>query len=198
MVKIVISRNSLLWSQWALLAGSVSLLGYCGFAAADAWSFQSRWRQQFEVQLVSPVRPEATRGPAAPLVSGDLIGRLEIPRRDLSLIVMEGTSAATLRRAVGHIEGTALPGGKGNVALSGHRDTFFRPLRLIRTGDQIIITTLSGKFSYQVISTRVVEPTEMSVLDSTGKDILTLVTCYPFYFVGSAPERFIVRAERQI
>ena len=195
MVKIVITSQMLRWSQRTLLAAAIVLLGYCGFVAVTAWSFQYRESRELEVRLAMPV-PAAAAAANAPLVSGDLIGRIEIPRLHLSVIVIEGTSRETLERAVGHIAGTALPGGNGNVGLSAHRDTFFRPLRNIRVGDLIRVTTPGGKFNYQVVSTRVVEPTEVSVLDSTGKDILTLVTCYPFYFVGSAPERFIVRAER--
>ena len=102
----------------------------------------------------------------------------------------------TLRRAVGHIRGTPLPGQRGNVALAGHRDTFFRGLRDIRVNDEITLTTLSGSYNYRVDSTKVVKPEETEVLEDDGDDILTLVTCYPFNFVGSAPSRFIVRARR--
>ncbi len=111
-------------------------------------------------------------------------------------MVMEGISGKTLRRAVGHIAGTALPGESGNVGIAGHRDTFFRPLRNIRADDIITLTTLGGEYRYRVISTKVVSPDNVAVLDSDSHEILTLVTCYPFYFIGSAPERFIVRAER--
>jgi sortase A len=82
------------------------------------------------------------------------------------------------------------------VALTGHRDTFFRPLRNIRANDVIVVTTLQGEYRYRVVSTRVVSPENIAVLNSSGGEILTLVTCYPFYFVGAAPDRFIVRAER--
>ena len=100
------------------------------------------------------------------------------------------------RRAVGHIPGTVLPGRPGNVGISGHRDTFFRPSRNIRRNDLITLTMLSGEFRYRVVSTKVVGPNDLAVLDPGESEILTLVTCYPFYFVGSAPARFIVRAER--
>ncbi len=111
-------------------------------------------------------------------------------------MLMEGDDAKTLRRAVGHIRGTALPGQPGNVALSGHRDTFFRPLRNIRENDVIVVTTLHGEYRYRVESTRIVAPDDIAVLNAGEGEILTLVTCYPFYFVGAAPDRFIVRAER--
>jgi sortase A len=109
---------------------------------------------------------------------------------------MEGTSNKTLRRAVGHIAGTALPGRTGNVGIAGHRDTFFRPLRNIHSNDVITLTTRSGEYRYRVVSTKVVKPDNVGVLNSDGNEVLTLVTCYPFYFLGSAPQRFIVRAER--
>jgi sortase A len=127
-------------------------------------------------------------------VSGGLIGRIDIPRLGLSAIVIEGTSATSLRRAVGHITGTALPGQPGNVGISGHRDTFFRPLRNIRRNDIITLTTLFGDYRYRVVSTRIVRPDSVAELDPSRDEILTLVTCYPFYYVGPAPNRFIVKA----
>ena len=131
-----------------------------------------------------------------PAVSGGLIGRIDIPRLGLSAIVIEGTSATSLRRAVGHITGTALPGQPGNVGISGHRDTFFRPLRNVRQGDLVALTTLTGEYRYRVVSTKVVPPENVAVLDAGSQESLTLVTCYPFYYVGPAPSRFIVRAAR--
>ena len=111
-------------------------------------------------------------------------------------MVLEGADEGTLRRAVGHIRGTPLPGQRGNVALAGHRDTFFRGLREIRVNDEITLTTLSGSYHYRVDSTKVVKPEETEVLEDDGDDILTLVTCYPFNFVGSAPrEVYCPRAQ---
>ena len=89
-------------------------------------------------------------------------------------------------------------GKPGNVGIAGHRDTFFRPLRNVQAGDIITLTTLRGEYRYRVVSTKIVSPDNVAVLDSDGNQILTLVTCYPFYYVGSAPERFIVRATRVI
>jgi sortase A len=124
------------------------------------------------------------------------MGRIEIARLGLSAMIIEGDGPATLRRAVGHIPGTSLPGQNGNVALTGHRDTFFRPLRNVRRNDIITLTTLQGQYRYRVLSTQVVTPDNISILDSGENEILTLITCHPFYFVGPAPDRFIVRAER--
>jgi sortase A len=111
-------------------------------------------------------------------------------------MIMEGIDGRTLRHAVGHIPGTPLPGQPGNVALAGHRDTVFRGLRSIHKDDEVTLTTLRGSYRYRVDSTQVVEPEDTEVLDNSVDDILTLVTCYPFYFVGPAPKRFIVRAHR--
>jgi sortase A len=121
---------------------------------------------------------------------------MEIPRLGVSVIVAEGTNESILRRAGGHIAGTSFPGQGGNVGIAGHRDTLFRPLRNIRQNDVITLTTLAGEYRYRVMSTEIVSPSDITVLQPEGHETLTLVTCYPFYFVGPAPDRFIVRAER--
>jgi sortase A len=125
-----------------------------------------------------------------------VIGRLEVPRLGLSAIAREGVDSRTLRSAVGHVPDTALPGERGNAAFAAHRDTFFRKLKDVRRGDRVVITTPEGAYEYVVQNTRVVPPTDVSVLEPTDEAALTLVTCYPFDYVGSAPERFIVRAVR--
>jgi sortase A len=123
-----------------------------------------------------------------------LLWRIDMPRINLSAIAREGVDTRTLRGAVGHIPGTALPGERGNAGFAAHRDTFFRPLKSVRNGDEVIVTTARGVFRYAVTGTRVVEPDDVSVLGPTKDTTLTLVTCYPFDYVGSAPQRFIVRA----
>lgn len=194
-VKEPLSRL-LRWTRWILTACAVSMLGYCGFVLADSWAFQSAERREFDRSLENSSVSPASLQTAPPATAGGLIGRMEIERLGVSVMVLEGTKASTLRRAVGHIRGTALPGQPGNSGIAGHRDTFFRPLRKIRENDIITLTTLFGQYRYRVLSARVVDPAEVSVLEATGNEILTLVTCYPFYFVGSAPDRFVVRAER--
>ena len=123
-----------------------------------------------------------------------LLGRLRIPRLHLAGMVREGAGSGTLRTAIGHIPGTALPGKMGNIGLAGHRDTFFRALRNIEKDDTIDFETEGGTYRYAVESTKIVSPRDVSVLKAAGGRTLTLVTCYPFYYVGSAPKRFIVRA----
>ncbi len=190
-------RRTLGWTQITLFACAALLLSYCGFVMLDAWVFQQRESRALERLLQYHNHTLKARGVPA-IVPKGLIGRLEIPRLGLSAILIEGDDPKTLRRAVGHIPGTPLPGQPGNVALTGHRDTFFRPLRNIRENDIIVVTTLQGKYRYRVMSTQVVSPENVAVLNSSGGQILTLVTCYPFYFVGAAPDRFIVRAERLV
>ena len=136
------------------------------------------------------------------LSEGDLIGRIQVPRLGVSALILEGVGGRTLRRGVGHIPDTALPdqpGGArrgGNVGIAGHRDSFFRGLKDIQEDDLIEVTTPEGVHRYRVEWTKIVRPKDVDVLDGSGEPELTLVTCYPFYYVGSAPKRFIVRAVR--
>jgi len=194
-MKVLVRRRSLkrilLGVQWLFLSAAVLLLGYYGFVTVDAWAFEQRENRALERLLNNQATP---RPPA--VASNGVIGRIDIQRLGLSVIVVEGISAKILRRGAGHIPGTALPGQPGNAGISAHRDTFFRPLRNIKQNDVITLTTMLGEYRYRVVSTRIVEPNDVAVLEPSGHEILTLVTCYPFYFVGSAPDRFIVRAER--
>jgi sortase A len=195
-------RRILKWSQRALFACGVLLLGYCGFVLVDGWIFQRR--ESRELERLQRARRAAgdlsTPAKAAVLpnaiVAGGLIGRIEIPRLQLSVVVVEGVDKTTLRHAVGHIPGTARPGEAGNVGLAGHRDTFFRPLKDLRISDEIQVSTLVGNFKYQVVSLRVVEPENVGVLAPSEENVLTLVTCYPFNYIGPAPKRWIVRARQ--
>ena len=194
------------WIQRALFGGAAVLLTWCGYALLDSWSFQRSENLRFQeirsmqnpaAAEVSPVvLPALPRpGKMAP-DTADVIGRLEVERLGVLVMVAEGTSDATLRHAAGHIAGTALPGQAGNIGISAHRDTFFRPLRNIERDDIISLTTPLGDYRYRVLGTSVVSPSEVSVLEQGDDEILTLVTCYPFYFVGPAPRRFVVRAEK--
>ena len=139
----------------------------------------------------SPSRPG---GVDADPAKADVIGRVEIPRLDISAIIAEGTHSRTLDRAVGHIENTAYPGRAGNVGLAGHRDSHFRGLGRVRPNDLVRVTTPRGTFDYRVQWAKVVSPKRVEVLKPAPRPSLTLVTCYPFNYVGEAPKRFVVRA----
>jgi sortase A len=190
------------WAQRALFACAILLLGYCGFALVDAWIFQRRASGDLDrllrARAASEGAPQAAPASAPAIAADGLIGRIEIPRLLVSAVVVEGVDKTALRRAVGHIPGTALPGEPGNVGLAGHRDTFFRPLKDLRIKDRIRFSTLSGELNYEVESLKVVAPEDVGVLASSGENVLTLVTCYPFYFVGPAPKRWIVRARQVV
>ncbi len=195
-MRIAVPRKSasriLRYSQFAAFAIAAVLLGYCVFTVASTRMYQHQANLKLDaphLQPVSLVIPEAT-------LAGGLVGRIEIPRLGLSVIVDEGTDEGTLRRAAGHIEHTALPGRPGNVGIAGHRDTLFRPLQNIHKDDVIVLTTLQGTYRYRVVSLKIVKPTDVAVLDPDGTELLTLVTCHPFFFIGPAPNRFIVRAQR--
>jgi len=121
---------------------------------------------------------------------------LRIPKIHLEVPVLEGTDDLSLNRAVGHIAGTARPGetSNGNVGIAGHRDGFFRGLKDVATGDMIEIMTQNETTTYVIDQITIVNPSDVSVLAPRSRSSVTLVTCYPFYFVGSAPQRYIVQA----
>ena len=126
----------------------------------------------------------------------DVIGRLEIPRLHVATVVLEGDDEGALRLGAGHVPGTALPGSPGNSGIAAHRDTYFLPLRRIARNDRITLTTPRGAFHYVVESTEVVKPDDVGVLNASAHPELTLITCYPFTYVGSAPLRFVVHARQ--
>jgi len=161
-------------------------------ARADASLLDAGGDTRASVEEKKPV-PERRRPPA---VDSTALGRIEIPRIGVAAIVKEGGDEKTLSRAVGLIPGSSRPGDIGNVVLAGHRDTFFRGLRNIKVNDRIRVIVPPHTYEYEVQSLRVVTPDETSVLQSRGVEELTLVTCYPFRFVGPAPDRFIVSAAR--
>jgi sortase A len=203
----------------ALLCAGAILLGWCGWTLAQGRAYQGYESWSLDRMragrpatvggyLASRVIPERGSAPLAavvraartaeaiPLRRGDLVGRLAIPRLHLSAIVLEGDDDGTLKLGVGHVPGTALPGSAGNVALAAHRDSYFRPLRGIHPADEIEMTTPQRTFRYRVDSVRIVDPGAVEVLRDSAGPTLTLVTCYPFGWVGNAPKRFIVRASR--
>jgi len=129
-----------------------------------------------------------------PLAEGALVGRVQIPRLGVSVMVLEGDDEAILQKAAGHVPSSALPSATGNVVIAGHRDSFFRPLRGIRKGDEIRLTTREGIYRYQVDSMEKVMPDDVRVLRASARPTLTLITCYPFNYIGAAPMRFVVAA----
>ncbi|HMF96987.1 MAG TPA: class D sortase [Vicinamibacterales bacterium] len=195
--------NLLRWIERGLLTVGVVLGAWCAAVLVEA-----RFHQSVPVsgplvvtQTAVPVLPgdsgNAAPHPPAPsaLAAGSLIARLEAPSVRMTTNVLEGSDEATLRRGAGHIEDTPLPGQPGNIGIAGHRDTVFRPLRNIKVGDPLHITTRDRTYEYRVSKTLIVGPDDVYVLDSTAHPTVTLVTCYPFDFIGHAPRRFIVQAE---
>ena len=201
--EFLLKRNThpvLRWSRNIFLFIGVLLLGYCAFVLLDTTLYESFQTRGFE-QEMKDRRPTVANGACFQDLSFHLtttgaLGQIEITRLGVAAMILEGTNDKTLRRAVGHISGTALPGQQGNVGIAGHRDSFFRALRNVRQDDEITLTTLDATYRYRVDSTKIVGPEDTQVLDNSSEDMLTLVTCYPFYFVGPSPERFIVRARR--
>jgi sortase A len=194
-VRLQAKRRSRVWlrvSQYFFLVAGIAILGYCAYAWLDARVYQRNEERSFEE--IKRSAPPPVPGRPVPPIPHAVLGKIEIQQVGISAMIAEGVDHGTLKRAVGHIPGTALPGEDGNIVLAAHRDTFFRPLRNIQKGDEIALTTLSGAYRYRVESIQIVGPDEVGVLKPTNLPTLTLVTCYPFYFVGSAPKRFIVRA----
>jgi sortase A len=184
------------WLERLLLIVGVVCLGYYLYVYAEARLYQSFEDQELDA-ILRTERPAGAPVPALPReppAPGSALGRIEIPRLGVSSVIRVGIDARTLQLAVGYIPGTALPGELGNVGLAGHRDTFFRRLRNINPNDEIRVTTKDGVFRYYVQRTSIVQPKDVWVLDATKYPALTLVTCYPFSYIGSAPQRFIVRA----
>jgi sortase A len=177
-------------AYYFFLAVGILALGYAGYVVVDAHAYQAYEESKFEAASLS----QAPRL----LVEGGVIGEIQVARLHLKAIVVQGDSHTLLRRAVGHIPDTALPGTPGNVVLAGHRDTFFRPLRNIRLGDAITLKTPDGAFQYLVESTEVVPASDMEVLNASSGRILTLITCFPFDYIGPAPNRFVVRARELV
>src|SRR6266481_2494016 len=183
-------RGLLTWLGSALIVGGAAVLACYWWTVHEAATARQRAHEWLSRTTVEP-RPAARA-----LRRGDVIGELEIPRLHVSVAVFEGDDAGILRLGAGHIPDTALPPGSGNIGIAAHRDTYFRPLRLIRVNDVIEMKTPAGESRYAVTEMKVVRPSDIGVLArAPGRD-LTLVTCYPFYYIGSAPERFIVHARK--
>lgn len=194
------------WLEYPFWIVGGCALAYCILVALDAAIIQFRLTRMLErargttAHVAALTRPSGgvTTKPvekALSLGGTDLLGRLEIPRIGLSAVVLEGVGSRTMQVALGHIPGTPSPGQQGNVGVAGHRDTFFRALHRINMQDEIVLETTAKTYHYRVTSLEVVDPEYVAVLRSNNKDELTLVTCYPFSYLGPAPKRFIVHAD---
>ena len=186
------------WLIRGLLAfGLACLLVYLA-VTVNTWQYQREAKVRVE-KMVTMERPPEVREhlpDVSRLQTGEIIGRVDIPRLKLSAVVAEGDDEKTLRKAVGHLPDTPLPWDRlGNVGLAAHRDGLFRPLEKIRTNDEVRVVTSRGEYHYRVTKTQVVNPDDVWVLAPTTTPTMTLITCFPFSFVGNAPQRFIVQAE---
>jgi len=184
-------RRWLTWVGNALIFGGVALLAWYGWTLHEQTTAQRRAKEWLSrttaVHLAASLHP---------VHRGDVIGELEIPRLHVSVMIFEGDDAGILKEGAGHIPGTALPPGTGNIGVAAHRDTYFRPLRLVHANDVIALKTPAGISRYAVTETEIVQPSDVGVLAGAPDRDLTLVTCYPFYYIGYAPKRFIVHARK--
>jgi sortase A len=183
-------RDWLLWFGSALIVAGAALL------ASHWWTLHQRSVAQQRAKEWLSRSTAVHRTSPKPVHRGDVIGELDIPRLQMSVMIFEGADAGILKQGAGHIPGTALRPGSGNIGIAAHRDTFFRPLRVIHASDVIALKTPAGTSRYAVTDVEIVRPSDVSVLArAPGRD-LTLVTCYPFVYLGHSPERFIVHARK--
>jgi len=198
--------SALRFAQRLFLWLGVVALAYAGGTVAYAGIYQRYQSWKFERARVSAIVQTLEQGAAVPKVGtaiveqaaalgeGDVVGKLEVPRIGIAVVVLQGIGNHTLNVGAGHVPGTPLPGVDGNVAIAAHRDTFFRKLEGIVAGDSIQFATVRRTYDYVVDSTEIVDPQDTRVMESRARPELTLITCYPFYFVGAAPKRFVVHA----
>lgn len=199
-------RWTIPWLRAGLLLIGFACLAYVVTVVVQTTRDQARQNRALdEIVSIEKARPHLDQAPPAlpnpdaaepALAAGALVGRVEIARLGLAAVVRHGDDASTLKLAVGHLPGTARPGRPGNAVLAAHRDTFFRPLRNVQRGDEVVMTTLDGTYFYRVTKMHIVAPEDVWVMNPTEASILTLVTCYPFNYVGNAPKRFIVHATK--
>ncbi|MBP9144669.1 MAG: class D sortase [Thermoanaerobaculia bacterium] len=200
------------WIQTGTLGAGVALLVFFAGAMLDRSVARGRQLSAFEAARDAAPDPAGPGATDQSLWSEGRIAKyreslsldfapplavLRIPRLGLEVPVLPGIDELTLNRAVGAIPGTAAPGESGNVGIAGHRDGYFRGLKDLESGDRLELETLDGIQEFRVTSIRIVDPSEVHVLAPTPRQVVTLVTCYPFYFVGKAPRRYIVQAEAQ-
>ena len=188
-----------LFIRWAgsilFIAGALTL-SYVALTLLYANHYQEAADSTLEKQIYTGQQHKAGLSKTIAR-EGDVLGRIEIPRLKLRVAILEGTTAHTLGLGVGHIAGTAFPGTAGSIGIAGHLDTYFRGLKDIRKNDNILIQTALGISRYEVDWIRITDPADGGILAPTADSGLTLVTCYPFHYIGAAPERFVIHAHEQ-
>ena len=187
------------WINRALIAFGIACLIFYSAVTVNTWRYQRSAKAHVE-EMISIERPRATQaqlpGVSKPLKIGEIIGKVDIPRLKISAAVAEGDDEKTLGKAIGHLPDTPLPWHRrGNVAIAAHRDGLFRRLEKIRLEDEVLVVTSRGEYHYRVKKTHIVDPDDLWVIAPTEVPTITLITCYPFSFVGNAPRRFVVQAE---
>jgi LPXTG-site transpeptidase (sortase) family protein len=188
----------LLWLERGLLALGAGLAVWCAAILVEARFTKNLPPPPITVTQTLPGDangPTGTSGSAVSPPPGTWLARLEAPSVHMATTVLEGSDDGTLSRGAGHIEDTPFPGQRGNIGIAGHRDTVFRPLRNVHVGDPLDLTTADRVYHYRINKTSIVDPDDVYVLDPTSEPTVTLVTCYPFEYIGHAPRRYIVQAQ---
>jgi len=183
------------WIRHFFLLIGVLLLSYVALVLVHARLYQHNALNTLDQQIHANAATAGTHAIPS-LKEGDVVGRILIPRINVTVAILQGTTPQTLRLGVGHIDGTPLPGEAGNSGIAGHRDTFFRNLRDLRSGDTIQIQTVAGISNYKVDWLQIIDPKDTAILTPSKGSEITLVTCYPFHYIGSAPERFAAHAHK--
>ncbi len=199
------------YRSWRRTVGAALVVAGAGLVAFVIVSLLDRQAAQRDARAVLKLAPledaadlselhpdegvAARERPSSRPKPGSVVGRIRIESAGIDVMALEGIGSGILRKAAGHFPGTALPGTAGNASFAAHRDSFFRGLRHVGVDDLIHVETGDGTFLYRVSETRVVEPEAVEVVDSRGRSELTLVTCYPFDYIGPAPRRFVVHAD---
>jgi sortase A len=191
------TQRFICWTRRILLISGFLALSYVAITLIGAHIYQRNAELILEKQIQVEEQHEAGHPATLAVRDGDVLGHIEIPRIGVSVAVLQGTTSRTLRLGVGHIKGTALPGETGNIGIAGHRDTYFRALKDIRKDDEIQLETATGITRYDVDWIQITSPSDVGILAPAAESSLTLVTCYPFYYIGASPKRFIVHARRQ-
>jgi LPXTG-site transpeptidase (sortase) family protein len=192
------ARSSAAWEAALFTAGAMLLTIYA-WSRADAFVGSAADIRRFEEQMPDTTLWSSSRlrsyQTAAAAPRAEVVGVIEIPRVSLRAPIYPDIREVHLNRGVGLIPAMSVPGQMGNLGLAGHRDGFFRALKDVAIGEHIDVVTRDRQYRYQVVSTTIVKSDDVALLQRTGDPVITLVTCYPFYLVGHAPQRFIVRGQ---